>query len=157
MNFSMVVQMLKRCKIRADFTEKLLKQDSTIIEVDESPLNTSSNFRRWCHVSLVDVNKCSPWLWSKPRVDLLNYLKNMAVCLEWDKQVFNFQKHIFGKSFHTTRFQAILLWRNKKKWFYTMWNIGQICFECLMFMNFVALIYCVKQCTASFPKLPCLV
>jgi hypothetical protein len=30
MNFSMV-QMLKRCKIRADFTEKVLKQDSTII------------------------------------------------------------------------------------------------------------------------------
>jgi hypothetical protein len=28
----MVVQMLKRCKIRADFTEKVLKQDSTIIE-----------------------------------------------------------------------------------------------------------------------------
>ena len=35
MNFSMVVQMLKRCKIRADFTEKVLKQDSTIIEVDD--------------------------------------------------------------------------------------------------------------------------
>jgi hypothetical protein len=24
--------------------------------------------------------------------------KNMAVCQEWDKQDFNFQKHIFGKS-----------------------------------------------------------
>jgi hypothetical protein len=25
----------------------------------------------------------------------------MAVCQEWDKQDFNFQKHIFAKSFHT--------------------------------------------------------
>jgi hypothetical protein len=25
-------------------------------------------------------------------------LKNMAVCQEWDKQDFNFLKHIFGKS-----------------------------------------------------------
>jgi hypothetical protein len=33
----MVVQMLKRCKILADFTEKVLKQDSTIIEEDNFP------------------------------------------------------------------------------------------------------------------------
>jgi hypothetical protein len=30
------------------------------------------------------------------------------------------------------------------------WNIGQVCFECLMFMNFVALIYCVKHALLSF-------
>jgi hypothetical protein len=31
----------------------------------------------------------------------LTDLKNMAVCLqEWDKQDFNFKRHIFGKSFH---------------------------------------------------------
>jgi 6-pyruvoyl-tetrahydropterin synthase len=30
-------------------------------------------------------------------VDLTD-LKNMDVCQEWDKQYFNFQKHIFGKS-----------------------------------------------------------
>jgi hypothetical protein len=29
-------------------------------------------------------------------VDLLTDLKNMAVCQEWDKQDFNFQKHISG-------------------------------------------------------------
>jgi hypothetical protein len=28
---------------------------------------------------------------------LLTDLKNIAVCVEWDKQNFNFQKHIFGK------------------------------------------------------------
>jgi hypothetical protein len=27
----------------------------------------------------------------------------MAVCQEWDKQDFNFQKHIFGKSRFTQR------------------------------------------------------
>jgi hypothetical protein len=31
-------------------------------------------------------------------VVILTDLKNMAVCQEWDKQDFNFQKHIFGKS-----------------------------------------------------------
>jgi hypothetical protein len=40
---------------------------------------------------------------SKPKsgqrwVVILADLKNMAVCQEWDKQDFNFQKHIFGKS-----------------------------------------------------------
>jgi hypothetical protein len=39
----------------------------------------------------------------------LTDLKNMAVCQEWDKQDFNLQKHIVGKSFHTMSFQAILL------------------------------------------------
>jgi hypothetical protein len=34
-------------------------------------------------------------------------LKNMAVWQEWDKYDFNFQKHIFGKSFHTMSFEAI--------------------------------------------------
>jgi hypothetical protein len=39
------------------------------------------------------------------------------------------------------------------------WNIGQVCFECLMFMNFVALISCIKndlfpfQWTCKFPLL----
>jgi hypothetical protein len=31
-------------------------------------------------------------------VVILTDLKNMAVFQEWDKQDFNFQKHIFGKS-----------------------------------------------------------
>jgi hypothetical protein len=35
-------------------------------------------------------------------VDLLTDLKNMAVCQEWDKQDFNFQKHGFGNSFYET-------------------------------------------------------
>ena len=30
------------------------------------------------------------------------------------------------------------------------WNIGQVCFECLMFMNYVASIYCVKHALLSF-------
>jgi hypothetical protein len=34
----------------------------------------------------------------QPWVVILIDLKNMAVCQEWDKQDFNFQKHIFGKS-----------------------------------------------------------
>ena len=34
----------------------------------------------------------------QPWVVILTDLKNMAVCQEWDKQDFNFQKHIFGKS-----------------------------------------------------------
>jgi hypothetical protein len=33
------------------------------------------------------------------------------------------------------------------------WNIGQVCFECLMFMNCVALIYCVKH-ALPHPKPP---
>jgi hypothetical protein len=44
------------------------------------------------------------------------------------------------------------LWSNfcLKKWEELIycgksWNIGQVCFEYLMFMNFVALIYCVKM------------
>jgi hypothetical protein len=31
-------------------------------------------------------------------VVILTDLKNMTVCQEWDKQDFNFQKHIFGKT-----------------------------------------------------------
>jgi hypothetical protein len=46
--------------------------------------------------------------------DLLIDLKNMTVCQEWDKQYFNFQKHIFGKLFHTRSFKTILLLRNMK-------------------------------------------
>jgi hypothetical protein len=42
-------------------------------------------------------------------VDLLTDLKNMTVRQVWDKQHFNFQKHIFGKSYHTVGFEAILL------------------------------------------------
>jgi hypothetical protein len=34
----------------------------------------------------------------QPWVVILTDLKNMAVCQEWDKQDFNFHKHIFGKS-----------------------------------------------------------
>jgi hypothetical protein len=34
----------------------------------------------------------------QPWVVILTDLKNMAVCQEWDKQDFNFQKQIFGKS-----------------------------------------------------------
>jgi hypothetical protein len=33
----------------------------------------------------------------QPWVVIFN-LKNMAVCQEWDKQNFNFQKHIFEES-----------------------------------------------------------
>jgi hypothetical protein len=33
-----------------------------------------------------------------PRMELLTDLKNMAVCQEWEKQDFNFLKHILGKS-----------------------------------------------------------
>ena len=34
-------------------------------------------------------------------VVILTDLKNIADCLqEWDKQDFNFKRHIFGKSFH---------------------------------------------------------
>jgi hypothetical protein len=29
-------------------------------------------------------------------------------------------------------------------------EIGQVCFECLMFMNFVALIHCAKHALFSF-------
>jgi hypothetical protein len=43
-------------------------------------------------------------------MDILTDLKNIAVCQEWDKQDFNFEKHIFRKSFHTMSFEAILLW-----------------------------------------------
>jgi hypothetical protein len=49
------------------------------------------------------------------------------------------------------------LWSNfcSKKWeelIYCVksWNIGQVCFEYLMFMNFVALIYCIKHALLSF-------
>ena len=36
--------------------------------------------------------------------DLLTDLKNMtAGYQEWDEQDFNFQRYIFGKSFHTMR------------------------------------------------------
>ena len=34
----------------------------------------------------------------QPWVAILTDLKNSAVCQEWDKQDFNFQKHIFRKS-----------------------------------------------------------
>jgi hypothetical protein len=34
----------------------------------------------------------------QPWVVILTDLKNIAVCQEWDKPDFNFQKHIFGKS-----------------------------------------------------------
>ena len=43
-------------------------------------------------------------------VVLLTDLKNVAVCQEWDKQDFNFQKHLFGKSrfrYPTMSFEAI--------------------------------------------------
>ena len=42
-------------------------------------------------------------------VDLLTDCKSMAVCQGWDKQDFNFQTQIFGKSF-----LALLLWGNNK-------------------------------------------
>jgi hypothetical protein len=48
------------------------------------------------------------------------------------------------------------LWSNfcLKKWeeliyWGKSWNIGQVCLECLMFMNFVALIYCIKHALLS--------
>jgi hypothetical protein len=47
-------------------------------------------------------------------VDLFTGLKSMAVCQELDKQDFNFQKHIFGKSFHTMSSEAIFVGRNEK-------------------------------------------
>jgi hypothetical protein len=34
----------------------------------------------------------------QPWVAILTDLKNSVVCQEWDKQDFNFQKHIFRKS-----------------------------------------------------------
>jgi hypothetical protein len=34
----------------------------------------------------------------QPWVVILTDLKNMAIYQEWDKQDFNLQKHIFGKS-----------------------------------------------------------
>jgi hypothetical protein len=45
-------------------------------------------------------SKVRQGLWARDYgswVDLTD-LKNMAVCQEWDKQDFNFPKHIFGKS-----------------------------------------------------------
>jgi hypothetical protein len=51
------------------------------------------------------------WLWLIASwVDLLADLKNVDGCQEcMDKQDLNFQKDIYGKSFHTMSFQAILL------------------------------------------------
>jgi hypothetical protein len=39
----------------------------------------------------------------------LTDLKNLVVCLEWDKQEFNFRKYIFAKSFDTMSFQVLNL------------------------------------------------
>jgi hypothetical protein len=39
----------------------------------------------------------------------LTDLKITAAWQEWDKQDFVFQKHLFGKLFHTMSFQAILI------------------------------------------------
>jgi hypothetical protein len=46
-----------------------------------------------------------------PWVVILTDLKNMAVCQEWDKQDFNFQKHILGISrfTHELKFEAIFV------------------------------------------------
>jgi hypothetical protein len=38
----------------------------------------------------------------QPWVVILTDLKNMAVCQEWDKQDFNFQKHIYLEN-HVSR------------------------------------------------------
>jgi hypothetical protein len=57
------------------------------------------------------------------------------------------EAYIWKITFHTMSFEAVFVWTLKKleELFYCgkSWNIGQVCFECLMFMNFVALIYCV--------------
>jgi hypothetical protein len=54
------------------------------------------------------------------------------------------------------------LWSNfcLKKWEELIycgksWNIGKVCSECLMFMNFVALIYCVEHALLSFSMKLC--
>jgi hypothetical protein len=38
----------------------------------------------------------------QPWVVILTDLKNMDIYQEWDKQDFNFQKHIFGKYNHVS-------------------------------------------------------
>jgi hypothetical protein len=46
----------------------------------------------------------------QPWVGILTDLKNMAVCQEWVKQDFNFQKHIILKiTFQTMSFEAIFV------------------------------------------------
>jgi hypothetical protein len=47
------------------------------------------------------------------QVDLLTDLKNMTDCQEWDKQDFNFQRQIFGKSFYVQEFWSTFC---LKKW-----------------------------------------
>jgi hypothetical protein len=88
----------------------------------------------------------------QPWVVILTDLKNMAVCQEGDKQDFNFQKHIFGR----TRFiqWALKQFFEEIRRIDLLWEIAKYkasLFWCLMFMNFVALIlYYVKHALLSF-------
>jgi hypothetical protein len=99
-----------------------------------------------------------------PRVDLLTDLKNMAVYQEWDNHTEDISKiSIFKSIYLENHVSHNDLWSKfcLKKWeeliyYGKSWNIGQVRFECLMFMimNFVALIiYCVKHALLfSFTK-----
>jgi hypothetical protein len=42
-------------------------------------------------------------------VDLPLIYKVLLFMQEWNKKDFNFQKHVYGKSFHTMRFEAIFV------------------------------------------------
>ena len=102
-------------------------------------------------------SKVHQWSWARDYgswVNLLTDLKNTAVFIARSGiRKISIFKSIYLEN-HVSRNE---LWSNfcLKKWEELIycgksWNIGQVCFECLMFMNFVALIYCVKHALLSF-------
>jgi hypothetical protein len=101
-------------------------------------------------------------------VAILTDLKNMAVCQEWDKEDFNFQKHIYiwKITFHTTALKQFLFEEMRR--IDLLWEIVK--YTVSLLRMFIVYEFCCfnllrKTCTAflfneavlTFAKLPCLI
>ena len=67
------------------------------------------NFARLLHPAKGKHYRCWKWVSYGGTSSLIT-----KIWLFGRSEIINFQKHIFGKSFDTMRFQAIFVWRNEK-------------------------------------------
>ena len=100
-------------------------------------------------------------------VVILTDLKNMAVCQEWDKQDFNSQKHIFGKSrfkqwalkqflFEEMR-RIDLLWKIVEYGASLLWMFNVYEFCCFNLLRKTCTAFLFNEAVLKFAKLPCLI
>jgi hypothetical protein len=109
----------------------------------------------------------SSLIWSLKWPPILTDLKNMAVCPVWNKQDFNCQKHIFGKSRFTQwalkqfLFEEMrridLLWKIVEYMASLLWmiNVYEFCCFNLLRKTCIAFLFNDNEDVLKSAKLPC--